>query len=154
MASTIFGSLGNLEGLVKGFAGLMPQDKPETKIFNTHTEISDLKKQEAEILAEIGRAAFEQNPGEWPQAEKLSVIRDEIAEKETAFKKLEAEQAAAKEADAATRCPSCGHRNPDATKFCQECGTKLGKSSCISCGAEIAGGARFCGVCGAKQFEE
>lgn len=157
MAGNIFGSLGNLEGLVKGFAGLMPQDKPETQMLKTHTEIDELKRQEIEIFAEIGREAFDKNPDNWPQAEKLRVVQADIAEKEAKFKALEDERLAAERAkesaDAAGRCPSCGHQNPDGMKFCQSCGMKLGASVCTSCGAELAPGVRFCGTCGARQPE-
>jgi DNA repair exonuclease SbcCD ATPase subunit len=157
MASNFLGSLGNLEGLVKGFTGLMPQDKPETKMLKAHTEISDLRKQELEIYAEIGKEAFERNSSEWPQAEKLKLVQANVADIEEKLKTLEEEREAAeqakKEADAFGRCPSCGHSNPEGVKFCQECGAKLAKSLCVSCGAELAPGVRFCGTCGAKQGE-
>jgi len=153
----LFGGLGNLEGLVKGFAGLMPQDKPEAQMLKTHTELDDLKRQEAEIFAEIGREAFVNDPSAWPQAVKLRVVQADIEEKEAKFKALEEERLAAERAqsaaDEAGRCPSCGHKNPEGMKFCQACGMKLGASSCVSCGAELASGVRFCGACGARQPE-
>lgn len=50
--------LSGLSGLVKGFSGIMPQeDNPEAKIMTSQSEISDLKKKESEIYAEIGKQA-------------------------------------------------------------------------------------------------
>jgi outer membrane murein-binding lipoprotein Lpp len=155
MAGDIFGGLGDLKGLVKGFAGLMPQDKPEAKMIKASSEIDDLNREANEIYAEIGKAAYERNPEEWPQGEKLKEIAAKVAECEARFKALEEERAAAErakeESESARRCPACGHLNAEGMKFCQECGAKLGKTVCTACGAEIAPGARFCGACGARQ---
>ncbi len=157
MADNPLGGLGSLLGgnFGKALSGLMPQDAPETKLFKASSNLGDLQKQEAELLAEIGRAAFEQNPGAWPQADKLKLIQSNIAaaqaELDTA-KRVQEEADAAKAAnDAAGRCPSCGHKNPEGVKFCQECGAKLGAAFCTACGAEMKAGTRFCGECGAAQ---
>jgi len=167
MAKDLFGlgGLGGaLGGLVGGLAksGLVNKDDPSMKAFTAQSELADLQKQEAEILQEIGRAAFEKDPSAWPQADKLKLLRANIAEAEGAAEKAKQEAEAAKQAkdaenaakaaaDAIWRCPSCGHQNPEGTKFCQECGAKLGKTFCTACGAELAPGTRFCGACGAKQ---
>jgi hypothetical protein len=68
---SLSGGLGGLGGLVKGLSGIMPQDDPAVKLLNAQTGLADLRKQEAEILAEIGRQAFEANPSVWPQGDKL-----------------------------------------------------------------------------------
>ena len=47
-------------------------------------------------------------------------------------------------------CPQCGTRNAANTKFCTECGTKLGKATCANCHAELSPGAKFCSECGQK----
>lgn len=48
-------------------------------------------------------------------------------------------------------CPNCGAENQQGTKFCSECGAKLGgKPKCPSCGVENEPGAKFCNDCGAK----
>jgi class 3 adenylate cyclase/tetratricopeptide (TPR) repeat protein len=44
-------------------------------------------------------------------------------------------------------CGHCGFANPEGTKFCEECGTKLGHA-CPSCGHEVRPTAKFCGECG------
>lgn len=148
---------GALGGLVSGLAksGLASQDDPGVKLINAQSEVSELKKKEEEILVEIGRQAFEQNPNAWPQADKLRLIRTNLAAAEQSFQQLQQEQEAAQQAkeaaDAVGRCPSCGHRNPEGVKFCQECGGKLGAAFCTGCGAQLAPGTRFCGECGAAQ---
>jgi hypothetical protein len=49
-------------------------------------------------------------------------------------------------------CPSCGAENQQGTKFCSECGAKLGgKPKCAACGTENEPGAKFCCDCGAKM---
>lgn len=161
MTGGLFGNLGDtLGGLVGGLAktGLVPMDTPEGKLFAAQSELSDLQKQESEILVKIGRQAFEQNPNAWPQADKLRLIQSNIASAQAtldAAKQAQEEAEAAKEAeDAVGRCPSCGHRNPEGIKFCQECGGKLGASFCVGCGAQLQPGTRFCGECGARQGDE
>ena len=48
-------------------------------------------------------------------------------------------------------CPKCGAENQQGTKFCSECGQKLGgKPKCPSCGTENEAGAKFCCDCGGK----
>ena len=161
MANDLFGGLGNLSGafggLVSGLAksGLAPADDPAVMMMNAQSEVADLQNQEAEILVEIGRQAFAQNPMAWPQADKLNLIRTNLATSEEKLNNLKAEKEAAKQAkeaeDAIGRCHSCGHRNPEGMRFCQECGAKLGASFCVSCGEELQPGIRFCGACGAQQ---
>lgn len=65
------GSAVALGGLVGGLAnsGLVPKDTPEGKLFAAQSELSGLQKQEADILAEIGRA------GVWAEPGRLAAIR-------------------------------------------------------------------------------
>ena len=170
MAKDLFGGLGNLSGtlggLVSGLAksGFAPQDDPEVKLINAQTDLNDLNNQEAEVLVEIGRQAFAQNPAAWPQAAKLNLIRSNITDAENKLNALKAEQEAAqREKEAAERaqeaenskrcCPSCGHANDEGINFCQECGTKLGAAFCGTCGTQLQPGIRFCGSCGARTGE-
>jgi DNA repair exonuclease SbcCD ATPase subunit len=162
MANDLFGGLGGLGGLGGILGGLaktvLPKDTPEGKLIAAQSELGDLRKQESEILLEIGRQAYEQNPSAWPQQPKLALIQQNIAAAEATLNqaKQAQEQANAEKAaeDAKGKCPSCGHKNPDGVKFCQECGSKLGeaaKTFCTTCGEELATGTRFCGACGARQ---
>ena len=163
MANDLFGGLGNLGGalggIVSGLAksGLTSSDDPAVKLLNAQNEVMDLQKQEAEILTEIGAQAFDQNPGQWPQADKLNLVRANLRVARQSLATLKQEQEIAQKAqeaeDAKGRCPECGHHNEEGIKFCQECGTKIGSSFCVGCGAELAQNTRFCGTCGAKQGE-
>jgi DNA-directed RNA polymerase subunit RPC12/RpoP len=49
-------------------------------------------------------------------------------------------------------CPACNYSNPAGTKFCNECGKKLGvpDGRCPACGEQNEPGKKFCGVCGGK----
>jgi formate dehydrogenase maturation protein FdhE len=159
MADDLFGGLGNLGGILGGIAkSVVPKDTPEGKLLAAQTDLSDLQKQEADLLLEIGRRAYEQNPSAWPQDAKLKLIQQNIAAAQTSLSEAkdaqEQVESAKAAAEAATRCPSCGTQNPEGVKFCQDCGSPLGAAGvrhCASCGAELAPGTRFCGGCGAQQ---
>jgi len=154
MSSDLFGGIG---GLLKGLSGLMPQDDPNVKLMNAQGQVDDLKKQEAEAYAEIGKLAFQQNPDAFPdQATRLRLIQANLAQAQAtldaqAKAKQEAESAA-KQAEQAATCPNCGEQNPEGVKFCQSCGTKLGggAAACPSCGQQNPPGTRFCGGCGQR----
>ena len=157
MANDLFGGLG---GLMKGLTNLVPQDDPNIQAFTAQSEVSSLRSQESEIYAEIGKAVVaQQGPDAFGElGAKLKLIQMNLASAEGKLTtmKQQAEEAEKKAAAAAAalRCPSCGHDNPEGTKFCQECGTPMapkGPSFCVSCGAELAAGTRFCGECGARQ---
>jgi hypothetical protein len=45
------------------------------------------------------------------------------------------------------RCPSCHRENPEATKFCGNCGKPL-NNRCAKCGTENPRQFKFCGECG------
>ncbi len=159
MGNDLFGGLGNLGGILGGIAkNVIPKDTPEGKLFSAQSELSDLERQENDLLLEIGKQAYQENPSAWAQDSKLTLIRQNIA---TAKAELDSASAAQKQSevekaaeDAKGRCSSCGYKNPEGVKFCQECGSPLVSDSpkhCMSCGAELAPGTRFCGSCGAQQ---
>lgn len=152
MANDLFGGLG---GLMKGLSGFMPQDDPNVKLMNAQTELEDLKKQENDLFAEIGRQVYGANPSGFVQSEKLRLIQMNMAEAQQRLNAITSEKNQAeqvkKEAQERCTCPACGHVNPDGTRFCQECGSKLGGSACTKCGAALQPGTRFCGECGAQQ---
>ena len=156
MGNDLFGGLGALGDIVGGIAkSVVPADTPEGKLLHSSSALADLQKQESELLAEIGRQAFEQNPDAYPQADKLTLIQQNIAsaQAELDVAKQAADQAEAAQAveDAKGRCPNCSTKNPEGVKFCQECGTALGAQACTACGVELDPGTRFCGSCGAAQ---
>ena len=161
MTNDLFGGLGNLGGILGGLAkSVVPKDTPEGKLLAAQSELIDLQAQESEILLEIGKNAYAQNPSAWPQDTKLRLIQQNITAAQATLNEAKQAQeqadAAKVEEDAKGRCQSCGHKNPAGVKFCQECGTPLsaaGPKYCISCGTELSQGTRFCGVCGARQEE-
>ncbi len=149
-------------GLVKGLSSLMPQDDPNTQLFKLQAEVSDLKKQENDIYREIGLMAVEQYGLEsfGELANRLKLTQANIAAAQgkltSAQAEQEAKEKAAQEALAKRTCPECGHENPEGTKFCQECGTRMAALTptapkfCPECGHENKAGSRFCGGCGAR----
>lgn len=150
--------LGGLGGLMKGLSGFMPQDDPAVKMMNSQTEVSDLKNQETELFAQIGRQAVERQGlnGFGELGERLKLVQVNLAAAEAKLKAVQQEQEAAQraedEAAEKSTCPQCGVQNADGVKFCQECGAKLAveKVFCSNCGAENAPGTKFCGSCGTK----
>lgn len=155
MGNDFFKGLG---GLMKGFSGFMPQDDPNVKIMNAQSEVTDLKERESAVYMEIGKLAYERNPGAFPeQSNSLKLIQANLAAAESKLAGLQqaktAAEQAAKEAAEQSACPSCGTQNPEGVKFCQECGAKLGapqKVFCTNCGQQNPPGTKFCGGCGQK----
>jgi protein phosphatase len=47
-------------------------------------------------------------------------------------------------------CPQCNFENPNANKFCQNCGTSLTHHNCQECGTEVPLNAQSCYNCGAE----
>ncbi|MCL2782131.1 MAG: zinc ribbon domain-containing protein [Actinomycetia bacterium] len=162
MTGDLFSGLGNLGGLGGLLGGLaksaVPKDTPEGQLLNAQSTLDDLRRQESDLLLEIGRQAYAQNPSAWPQDPRLKLIAQNIAAAQAtldqAHNAQQAAQAAKAAEDARGRCPSCGNKNPDGVKFCQECGASLataGPRHCTKCGAPLAPDARFCGECGGRQ---
>ncbi len=52
-------------------------------------------------------------------------------------------------ADGMIVCPNCKSQLTAGSKFCSNCGTKLGKK-CPNCGSEVKQGSVFCSECGQK----
>jgi ribosomal protein L40E len=148
--------LGGFGGLLKGLSGFMPQDDPDVKLMTAQSEVSDLQKQETELYAQIGRQALAQGCIQVPELEsRLRLVQENLsvaqAKLQSAQSEKEAKEVAKRAEDEKLTCPSCGNRNPDGVKFCQECGGRLGVLKCSKCGASLAPGTRFCGECGARQ---
>ncbi len=145
-----------LGGLMKGLAGFMPQDDPDVKVMTAQSEIDELRKQETELYAQLGKQALARGSGQFPELEnRLRLVQENLALAEEKLQKAKLEKdakaAAQRQQDARRTCPACGYRNTDDSRFCQECGHKLGARQCHQYGADLAPGTRFCGSCGAKQ---
>lgn len=67
-------------------------------------------------------------------------IREKAAKTQVFTGKIESKQ---------TICPQCGKPAGEG-KFCNNCGAALGLQECPKCGAEFPAGTRFCGECGTK----
>lgn len=160
MAEDLFGGLGKLGGLMKGLSSFMPQDDPNTKIFNAQNELNELKQRELELYAEIGKRVIKEvsTLPEFAEIidelhsnrEKQQKIADKLRQAEEEKKEKELRE---EEQRASLTCPNCDTINPENFKFCQECGTKLGialKSLCPQCGTKNPPQTRFCGECGCK----
>jgi membrane protease subunit (stomatin/prohibitin family) len=62
-----------------------------------------------------------------------------------------AEPQAAPAVPAATvNCPNCQTPNPASSKFCNNCGTRMGAQACPNCQTENPAGSKFCNNCGTK----
>lgn len=153
----LFSGLG---GLMKGFSSLMPQDSPDTKIFNANNELNELQQRELKLYAEIGkkvisdignRPEFTDIVAELQENQKRQIRVREILK--AAEEEKEEKQRKEQEEKEALTCPNCYNVNQEGVKFCQECGTKLGapsKSTCPDCGTKNPPETRFCGECGRK----
>ncbi len=56
--------------------------------------------------------------------------------------------------EATIPCQKCGKQNPAGTKFCGNCGNKMGSLNmvkCPKCATEMSSQMKFCGNCGAKM---
>ena len=152
MSNDLFG------GLMKGLGAFIPQDDPNVKLFQSQSEISELKKKELELYAQIGKKLYPtiaEQPEYSDLAAELKFTQKKLQTLKADFQvaqtmKSEQEQ---KEQEQLRRrtCPNCETLNPEGVKFCQECGAKLNLSSkikCLECGAEFPISTMFCGECG------
>lgn len=105
--------LSGLGGLMKGLSGFMPQDDPNVQLMSAQTELSNLKKQEAELYAEIGKRAAEQygldSFGEL--SDRIKLVQANIAAALTKLQGLQGEKDAKEKAE---RKPWKGAHAPSA----------------------------------------
>jgi hypothetical protein len=157
--------LSGLGGLIRGMQPLMGEDAKKDESMNAFllkSELSELAGKQNELLARVGREAYaaHQQSGRYPEFaalfEQADAMQTQIdakqAEADQAARAAEQKKQAEQQAQRERTCPGCGTENEPETKFCRECGAKLGAPAavfCPQCGAECGPGRRFCGECGA-----
>lgn len=152
MAKDIFG------GLMKSFGAFMPKDDPDIKAFQAQTEITDLENREQELYAEIGKKEFpriQDNPEYSTLVQELVTLQKNLQTARFELQRVQSEKAEKdlleKEGLLSRTCSNCDFLNPEGVKFCQECGSSLGKANkikCPNCNTDYPPGTRFCGECG------
>ena len=153
------GVLGDiLGGMVSGLAGsgLVPKNSPDGRLFTAQSEMFKLKKQEAELLLEVGRQAYKQNPTAFPQNEKLKLIHANMAEAQVEIDEAnrEKEQSSQEESPVSGRTESNTNKEdareayiraasefdtPD-TRICKKCETRIRDpkvTECFYCGESL-----------------
>lgn len=161
--SDFFSGLG---GLIKGMQPLMGEEAKKDASMNAFllkTEVSDLNGKKQAALARIGQAVYDAHA----KTGKYNEFSELFTEVEDIDKMLQRKQAEAQQAENAAEekkraeererdariCKNCGADNEPGTKFCGECGAKLGSpeaAKCPGCGTENAPGTKFCGNCGGR----
>lgn len=160
--------LGGLGGLLKTFKPIMDatgvKQDDSFSLITLQSEIGDIRKKVTEIYAGIGEQIYVMTlhgQGEFPQFSSnfneinswLNLIKEKEAQATKLQNELEQKKNAEEQARRAYTCPNCCCENTEGTKFCQECGAKLGENKpnlCSSCGSQHAPGTKFCTTCGNK----
>ena len=144
-----------LDNLLKGLSSLFPKDDPTMKFLTARGTVVELKKKIDALYAEIGRMALARD-GDEAYGDTAVQLRELIEKMEEAQAIIDAAKGQNKGPsfkdmmEKAQTCPQCGNECPANSKFCNNCGAKLGPVDCPECGFTNPPGTRFCGQCGTK----
>jgi len=115
--------------------------------------IAGLEQTETAKLAELGKKVLPELPKDSehaPLVAEINKIGGKIATMHREQSSLDEEY---KQQLVALTCYSCKVVNPAGSRFCEECGGKLGeppREYCKECNTMNSPGLKFCGECGAK----
>ncbi len=164
---------GQIQTALSGIRQRMADADRKRKIHRVKEEIQDLRAREAQAINALSAqvlALYE--AGTLTQPELISLckgvdeIRQLVEDKEAELEQLQpppppaeaarpVQAARQQEADASTRCPSCGMAVVAGADFCQSCGSPLRRPAapapkrfCGRCGAQLRETSRFCPKCG------
>jgi len=132
----------------------------DEKLSEIMDEIADAETQRINIFAEIGEKAFSvvrDNPEFTELTGKIDEITSRFEElqqrKADLLEEKERYEKEEKERIARLTCFKCRKVSSDESKFCEECGAKLGelpREYCKNCGTLNQPNMKFCGECGTK----
>jgi len=116
-------------------------------------EITELELAEQGLLAELGKKVLPELPEDSAHASLAAEIK-KLGNKMAKMRKEQASlDAEYKQQLVALTCYSCKTLNPSGSRFCEECGGKLGeppREYCKACNTMNSPNLKFCGECGVK----
>lgn len=142
-----------------------------SRVSQLKMQINGLMKQRRDLAAQLGASLYDvvkEDPamraGREPLFDGIANIDEQRAALEAEIVRIEAETAAAQEANVVLSCPRCGSDVMGGDLFCSGCGLPIaevkaasapsqlaaGGPACPSCGAPLVEGDAFCMMCGAK----
>ncbi len=129
----------------KGMYEQFPFHDDEKKIQIKNEKIKQLKQQENEVYAEMGRLTYRRNgaknfPLQKTKLEKLYHVRRTL--------ECEVDGLSTKQKPNETICECCGSGNTQDMLYCCHCGKTLAEPVCPSCGKRNPTQSCYCGYCG------
>ena len=134
----------------------MTPEELKVKSAEIDKQIIRLEQTESEFFSELGRKLLPLVPPDSeyaPLIEKIKEISDKTAELRQEKISIDEEY---QNQLAAVTCFYCKAVSAEGSRFCEECGAKLGvppREYCKACGTTNAPNMKFCGECGNKLDE-
>lgn len=132
------------------------KSKEMAEVTRLNVEISNTEQKMCELYRQLGEYLV-QHPELLPTAdETVQGLHTSLLELQ---EKLETVKQTLLDVKNTNICPSCGAEVSRSSKFCDRCGTAMGRSDlentekgafCPQCGAQVEASALFCENCGAK----